>query len=677
MRQAEKGIHHADDRLQKLRIPPTTVGEIERVPVSYPFPAIIGYTAAKRALLLLAVDRGLRGVLIAAKSGSDASMLARSFGAFISELDLNSTGSISDDLSDSRGRAGTVELTINITDDRLLGGIDLDRTVATGRPVVSRGVLARADGRILYVNDINLLEAGACGHLADAFDRRYISIEREGISARHEADFTLIGTFNSDEGDTNPLLRDRIGLIVDADTEFPGDDKVEIVNRNLRFDANPTAFSESFSRETSLLQREIGNSRARLPQVRITEHQFRQLSEVAVRLGVEGNRADVFAVKAARASAALAGRDIVIEDDLITAIQLVLVPRATSVPGPATEREERADASPTESDQQDLQTNGDYASDSAPDLIDDLILGALDARISGELPFAEHSAFRASRSGKRLKGLKSTRGRYVRSQMHRISDSRVAIDATLRAAAPFQRARLRKLREALTGEQKALRVGTRLRPRINIEPGDLRYKEFKHRSGMLFIFAIDASGSMALNRIAQAKGALTRLLQQAYLHRDQVALVSFRRETAEVLLTPTRSVEQAKRLTDAIPAGGGTPLAAGLAKALEVARSARLRGMPRAMIVLFTDGRANVQFSDRRTGPNAGTIADELRQLGIVLHREEIKIVVVDTKAKFVGGEEGKAIAELIGASHCSLTGSDARSVYDAITSAAERHRDD
>jgi magnesium chelatase subunit D len=180
---------------------------------------------------------------------------------------------------------------------------------------------------------------------------------------------------------------------------------------------------------------------------------------------------------------------------------------------------------------------------------------------------------------------------------------------------------------------------------------------------------------MAINRIAQAKGALTRLLQGAYLHRDQVALVSFRRETAEVLLTPTRSVELAKRLTEAIPAGGGTPLAAGIAKALEVARSAKLRGMPQAMLVLFTDGRANVKFAYRGSG-SPTTISDELRQLGVLLHKEDVKTVVIDTQSKYIGRDEGKAVAELLGARYFSLSRSDAKSMYQAITSAAELHRD-
>jgi magnesium chelatase subunit D len=632
----------------------------------YPFPAIVGYEAATRALLMLAVDCELRGVLIRSGNGSDAGTLARSFGALISDLHFSDAGSIS--------TSQLVELPINISDDRLLGGLDLEETIASGKPKYSPGVLSKADGRVLYVNNINLLEAATCGHLADALDDRCVRIEREGFSALHKADFTLVGTFDPDEGEVPPLLRDRIGLIVDAEAESKDDNSIEFVDRALRFDENPAAFVEAFAHETSLLKREIESSRARLPQMRITAEQLRELAEAAVRLGVEGNRADVFAARTARASAALTGRDFVTDEDLIIAIQLVLLPRATSVPQREQERQLPDDTPADTSGEQNSETNDDGGGDSAISSTDALILGALDAQIPDDLLTSEQRANRFSRSGKRLKGSKATRGRYVRSQIHRGSPSRVAIDATLRAAAPFQRARLR-LSNSLNAKPDVRRGAASLDSRVRIEAGDLRYKAFKHRSGMLYIFAVDASGSMAINRIAQAKGALTRLLQGAYLHRDQVALVSFRRETAEVLLTPTRSVELAKRLTEAIPAGGGTPLAAGIAKALEVARSAKLRGMPQAMLVLFTDGRANVKFAYRGSG-SPTTISDELRQLGVLLHKEDVKTVVIDTQSKYIGRDEGKAVAELLGARYFSLSRSDAKSMYQAITSAAELHRD-
>jgi magnesium chelatase subunit D len=210
---------------------------------------------------------------------------------------------------------------------------------------------------------------------------------------------------------------------------------------------------------------------------------------------------------------------------------------------------------------------------------------------------------------------------------------------------------------------------------LSIQPDDLRFKQFKHRSGILFILAVDSSGSMALNRMGQAKGALTRLLQQAYLHRDKVSLISFRGAGAEVLLAPTRSVDLAKRLLDALPAGGGTPLSAGVLKAIELARFARVRGTAQAMLVLFTDGRANVPLRGDPNPARVLAIEDELRRLGALLGSEEITSVVVDTKSRFVSNGEGDALARMLGARYVYLPRSDAAMVHRAIVSAAPREK--
>jgi len=236
---------------------------------------------------------------------------------------------------------------------------------------------------------------------------------------------------------------------------------------------------------------------------------------------VEGNRADVFALKAARANAALAGRDTVNEDDLIVAIQLVLAPRATILPS-VKEEVERDQESPVQEPAGEAQApeSGDRESGSLPGSIEDLILKAIDARVPEEaLSAAPRTAQAASAgTGKRFKASTSTRGRYVSSTTRRNRDARVAFDATLRAAAPFQLRRrgergLTNERSNESGRSKASLTDIPAR-RVKIQPDDLRFKQFKHRSGTLFILAVDASGSMALNRMAQAKGALTRLLQQ-------------------------------------------------------------------------------------------------------------------------------------------------------------------
>ena len=641
--------------------------------VGYPFAAVVGHRTVKQALLLLAIDPRLKGALIASESGSGKSILARAFGSLLPPRGVDCGRSRVDPSRDRELASDTLELPLNITEDRLLGGLDLERTIATGRREIAAGLLAQANGRVLYVNDINLLDSNTATHVAHALDSSQVHLEREGLSAIHDADFMFVGTFNSAEGDASSLLRDRVGLIVDSRTECSADENAEIIARAFQFDKDPFNFADDFAFETARLKSDIEAARARLPGVRVSKNQVRQISQIGMRLGVEGNRADVFALKAARASAALAGRDAVTEDDLVAAIQLVLVPRATTLPSPSEETKEQA----PDLEEANHREAGDGDRDSIPGAIEDLIIQAIDAQLPKDLLSPAQRIARPARTGKRIKASTSIRGRYVRSAINRTRDARVAIDATLRAAAPFQLFRRAQGDLNRKWSSGAEAIKDAMAPaRVKIDAGDLRFKEFKKRSGILFIFAVDASGSMALNRIAQAKGALTRLLQQAYLHRDKVALITFRGEKSDVLLAPTRSVELAKQLVDGLPAGGGTPLSAGIVKTIELARLARLRGTSRAMLVLFTDGRANVGLGEGRASRTASTILDELRRLGALLGSEEISTVVVDTKSRFVSSGDGEALARILGARYFYLPRADAGAVYDAIASITRVRRE-
>lgn len=598
----------------------------------YPVAAVVGQSAVRRALPLLAVDPGLKGVLISGPPGSSKSLLARSFPSLNREKKF-------------------VELPLNVTEDHLLGGLDFERTLKEGKPVFSMGLLAQAHGGAVCVEDVNLLDAGLAGHLAAALDTGIVQIEREGLSAIVPAGFLLIGTYNPDEGEVAPALRERVGLLVEANPATAIDERMEIIRRVAEYEKDPAAFSRSCAEEMETIRTAIAQARARLAQIEIANEDIQRLSEIALSLGVAGNRADLFAVRAARASAALAGRDAVSEDDMIAAIQLVLIPRATVIPQTQRPTQDRPDATDSSERQHDeKQGEDDGGRQSA---LEDLLIQAVDAMPPKEALEVSGQKSGRSASGRRVEAMSMERGRYVRSATRRASGGKVAVDATLRAAAPFQAAR----RAGESPHKKRVRITT----------DDLRYKRFKRRSGMLFIFAVDASGSMALNRMAQAKGALTRLLQQAYLRRDKVALLSFRGERAETLLAPTRSVELAKRLVDAIPSGGATPVAVGLLRALEIARIARAQGQPQALVVLFTDGRANAGL--RAAGAEA--IRDELRQLGARLRTEGVRSVVIDTKSRFLAGGEGKALADLIGGRYVYLPRADADSVANAVTSIA------
>jgi magnesium chelatase subunit D len=628
----------------------------------YPFAAVIGMTAAKRALLLLAIDPRLKGVLFSSPSGSANNALARSFGAVFS----------------TAGNCGgqraipVIKIPLNVTEDRLLGGADFERALANGKPALSPGLLAQANGGLMIVDDINLLDAAMRVLLAAALDSEAARVEREGLSAVLDARFALIGTYDPREGEVSHSLRERVGLIVESDDGYTSDELAEIASRALRFEKDPASFVEEFAFETASLNEAIADARLRLERVESTTEDIRRISEASIRLGVEGNRADAFAIRAARANAALSGRDSVCDEDLVLAIQLALLPRARRIPADEGSANKNAEPRQNESSQLLQEPEESTAdSDAAPGPRDDLVIAALDAFPPVDALCALSQKNNRPSAGRRANSTIGARGRHWGSGAKLKKASKIAFDATLRAAAPSQAFR------RATGRND--KKDDRMREKgIKITKSDLRFKRARSKSGMLFIFAVDASGSMALNRMSQAKGAVTRLLQQAYLHRDKVALICFRRSEAEILLAPTRSIELAKQLVDAMPTGGSTPIALAVEKGIEIARLARLRGMPQAMLVLLTDGRANVGMRVDKSGDKGAmgaAIDEELRVMGAALNAANIASVIIDTKSSFVSSGEGRKLAETLGGRYLYLPRADAEVICDAVKAVAEQAR--
>ncbi len=656
---------------------------------SFPFAAVVGNSTAKLALMLLAVDKNLRGVLLSSSHGTAKSALARAAQSIFQNQN-----------DDNDSKPPFVELPLGVTVDRLLGGLDFERALLSGKRHYAKGLLAQAHSGVLFVDDINLLDANITDHIAAALDSKTLHIERDGLSVATGADFVLLGVYNSEAGNVNSLLRQRVALIVESESLNSIDERAEIVSRVVEYQEKPQDFMIRYDEETLAIKENIKKAKARLSRVNISIEALRSLSSVAMSLGVEGNSADIFASRVAKASAALAKRDTVSEADIITAIQLVLLPRATKIPSrdevephsnqeQDKEEKEGEEQSPepqnhNQEPNQDRDNREEHPEDNKPDFdsnekdnhqqqkndissIEDLIVTAMDAQLPKDAIQAQLSNLKSSRpssSGKRSEISGASRGRYIRNSANKNNQNQIAVAATLRAAAPFQLSR--KSKENSSGQA------------VKITSDDLRYKRFKKKSGMLFIFAVDASGSMALNRMAQAKGAMTRLLQEAYIHRDKVALISFRNDAADVLLQPTRSVELAKRAVDAIPTGGATPVAAALIQALSVSKLARSQEISQSMLVMFTDGRANVGFHVEENSEHYArgpAIKEELWQLGAALQLAGIASVVIDTKPKFVSGGEARDLAETIGANYCYLPRADDKTIYESVSNLAKSIR--
>jgi magnesium chelatase subunit D len=501
----------------------------------------------------------------------------------------------------------------HIADDRLLGGLDLTATLQAGRPVAQRGLLAECDGGVLLLPMAERLGAAAAARLAHVLDRGEIGAEREGVTQRWPC---RIGIVAFDEGrDDDPTLP---GALTDR--------------LAFRCDLGALGWGDVGDMEHDLA--DIQAARTRLPQVTLAEPIAQALCATALRLGVHSMRASLLALCAARVAAALRRRREVTEDDARLAARLVLAPRATVAPPP-----DESQAEPPEPDTPPPPHDGTSVperDDSIQALQDRLIeatqaalpAGLLAALLGGE---AAHrpgrvGALSASPRGGRPVGSRAGTPR---------GGARLNLIDTLRAAAPWQRLRA---------------TGTPPGPRrVQVRGSDLRVARMQQRAATATLFVIDASGSSALHRLAEAKGAVNLLLAECYVRRDQVGVIAFRGRAAEVLLPPTRSLVRAKRSLAQLPGGGGTPLAAGLQAALAMASQVR-RTSAAPVLVLLTDGRANVALDG---APGRARAEADALQVARLLRAAGLTTLLVDTSPQ--PSPTAQRLAQALGAPYRTL----------------------
>jgi magnesium chelatase subunit D len=530
------------------------------------------------------------------------------------------------------GGASLRRMPLHITDDRLLGGLDFAATLKSGRPTLERGLLADADGGCILIPMAERLPAATAARLAAVLDTGETVIERDGFARRQPV---RVGIIAIDEGvteDERPpsVLLDRLGLHL----------------------------ALAPSRRDGLLdpvhdQERVVAARAALPQVMVAEALLTAFCQTAAVFGITSLRAPLLAARAARAHAALDSRSQVDENDAVVACRLVLAPRVTALPSPRSddEREENS-----ESDQKrDSLDAGDEAAAIAEGNFNDIVLAATRAALPdhllAQLRLTNGARKRADPTGRVGTRRLAHRGRPAGSQRAELKPgARLNVVETLRAAAPWQ-----KLRQADDAPK-----------RVQIRREDFRIARFKHRTGSATIFLVDASGSSALHRLAEAKGAVELLLADCYVRRDQVALIAFRGNGAELVLPPTRSLARAKRSLAGLPGGGGTPVAAGIVAAAALAGGLRRKGLSPA-IVLLTDGRANVtrdgEGARDRAEAEALSVAQECRAL-------EIATLLVDTSP--VPGPLAARIAREMGAIYLPLPRADAVAISKAIRGASQ-----
>ncbi len=460
-------------------------------------------------------------------------------------------------------------LPIGTSDGRLLGGLDLAATLQAGRPIAERGLLAEVDGGLLILAMAERMTPSMAARLTAVLDNGEVALERDGLTGRTPSRFGLIAY---DEGDgpdeaAPAALAERLAFLIDLDP--------------VRDQEAATAAAEIDL---------IHDARRRLPGVGCDPEILTALCGTAMALGVASIRAPILTLRAARAIAALAGRDQIEEADATLACRLVLAPRATRMP-PQEADQETAPPEPESNDSQNAgpppeQENAEQVEPSVDQALDDRVLeatkAAIPARLLSEMGLLGDGSRRKGSAGKAGAALKSTlRGRPIGARPGDPGGGvRLNVIETLRAAAPWQ-----GLRRATSAKPKSSRIFVRRE--------DFRVTRFKARTETTAIFLVDASGSSALNRLAEVKGAVELLLADCYVRRDSVAVMAFRGRGAELLLPPTRSLVRAKRSLAALPGGGGTPLASGIDAAFALADTVKRRGQTPVVIIL-TDGQANV-----------------------------------------------------------------------------------
>ena len=626
----------------------------------FPFTALVGQPRMKQALVLNAINPRIGGVLVRGEKGTAKSTAVRALANLLPEIDVVvgcrygcEPGKLEDLCADCSARVDgrmalpstsrrvpIVNLPVAATEDRVAGTIDIEEAITRGERRFEPGLLAAANRGILYVDEVNLLNDHLVDVLLDAAAMGMNYVEREGISLAHPSQFILIGTMNPEEGDLRPQLLDRFALAVEVQGLSDQASRAEVVRRRIAFERDPQAFGLAWTEAEAAERERITRARALLPRVVLDDRMLDLITHLCVDFGVDGLRADIVMYKTATTLAAYAERTRVDEGHVRDAAELALLHRRRRQPF------EQPGLDPRDLDraiQERLSEdgrNGEAAPGEAEhdggspeqggSAVEERVFAAAEPYAVRALAPPTEREERPKRAGRRSRARsRASSGHYVAASLPNDPLGDVALDATLRAAAAHQPTR---------------RAAQPDGPAVIIHRSDLREKVRETRAANVVLFAVDASGSMAARqRMVAAKGAVVSLLMDAYQKRDRVGLIAFRGSEAELLLPPTMSVELAERRLQALPTGGRTPLARALQLGLSTFQRHRANHPDETpLLVLISDGRANVSLGD-------GDVARELGLLGAELRTRGVHAIVVDTESGPVRMGLGRELSAALG----------------------------
>ncbi len=661
---------------------------------SFPFTAIVGQEQMKIALLLVAVDPTIGGVLIRGERGTGKSSAARALGQLLPEIEVvkgcryNSDPDMpfvdpwDDEASEGRRepvRRHTpfVELPLNATEDRLAGSLHIESALQQGRRRFEPGLLAAANRGILYVDEVNLLADHLVDLLLDAAASGTNIVEREGISFSHPARFMLIGTMNPEEGELRPQFLDRFGLCVRIAAVEDARARAEIVRLRLAFERDPGRFVRAWETSEKLVRGQVLRARALLPYVAVPEPLRATMVSLNQDLEVQGHRADIVLYKAAVAHAALLERAETTIEDVRQAYPLVVShrvrPPVLHNPEELQERMERAvarvlcgsesQAAPDRNEYastpgdmaEQMQVPGSFAAGS-------ILFEFLERKRAGKVyapdqELAESDISIGDPGERGIQGgrpsrtkVKASSGRYRRAVPVRKGEEQgvIAADATLRRAA----------QRASTGQPGGIETPL-------IRPEDLCRKQYEQPAGSLIVFAVDASDSMGSGaevRMRAAKGAVLAILRKVHQSRRRVALVAFSGERARVLLPPTKSIAFAQECLVNLPSGGATPFADGLRQAWQLIRTERARNSAAgALLVVISDGEANVPLVE------GARPKEELLSLAVGMRRDGLRAVFIEARALPHPDSVMPSVAQAMGAAYRTTRNLGSRPILAAV----------
>jgi magnesium chelatase subunit D len=696
----------------------------------FPLSMIVGQDSIKQALLLSAINNRMGGVVISGGKGTSKSVMARALHQLLPPIEILKDSAFNIDPEGEFGlddftrteidNGGTpladreteiipcpfVQVPLNVMEDRLIGSADLEESVKSGKTVFAPGLLAKAHRGVLYVDDINLLDEETANILLNVVSDGYVLVEREGISLRYPCRPLLIATFNPDEGELRDHLLDRIAIALSTNADrLDIGQRVDAVESVLDFassgkqktDKAEVALQEAIDNEDDL-KTAIVFAHEYIKDLKVAPSQMQYLCEEAIRAGCQGHRAEIFACEVARASAALEGRQVTSED-LRLAVKLAIAPRGTFINTPmdpdemmppppppppppqmddqSQDQDEDQEDDDEQPDEKEDEEEDEDREDEAPDVpeVPQEFMFDIDATPMDPDLIDFTSRERSGKGGGRGLIFSQDRGRYIKPMLPKGKVIRLAVDATLRASAPYQKSR----RERAVGTSKEERG-------VHIQQSDVRIKKMARKAGSLIIFVVDASGSMALNRMNAAKGAAVSLLTEAYQSRDKISLIPFQGEMADVLLPPTKSITMARQRLEQMPCGGGSPLAHALQLATLTGINAQKSGdVGKVVVVLISDGRANVPLcvsmgeefdpesdEDSKDGkPSRSYLKDEVlacaKRLG---SQGGFNLLCIDTENKFISTGLAKEIADAALGKYHQITKADGKAIA-SVTSQA------